>query len=253
MNRSIFPWFLLIAVAALVLRYPVIGLGLIGLTVLALIAHRLGRHQDLPFDEDQGEPESPSTGDARTRQAMTLASWEMGESGTLQNGIIQAIAPWGPFRVQVQYQDFIPYILIHSLQTEETEMVFILRRRQSPLDLPPVVSNTPIRSSAIEYHLRKIPLCAALQPHFDGATNRPRLFRELLDGGLADEVLQLLEHARYRLEDLVFDGREMALIIHPAADPADTPYVTDCLELVQPIVERMIHFLETTPIPSARH
>ncbi len=249
----VFPWFLLIAVAALVLRYPFIGLGLIGLSVVALVAHRLGRHQNLPFDKDLGAPDAPSGGDDRTHKAMTLGGWEMGETGTLQDGIIQAIAPWGPFRVQVQYQDITPYILLHSLRTEETEMVFILRRRQSPLDLPPVVSNTPIRSSAIEYHLRKTPLCEALQTHFDGATNRPRLFRQLLDDGLADDVIRLLEHTRYRLEDLVFDGQEMVMIIHPAADPAESPYVTDCLELVQPIVERMIHFLETTPIPSARH
>jgi hypothetical protein len=251
--KRVYPWFLLIAVAALVLRFPFIGLGLVGLIVVALVSHRLGRHQNLPFDKDLGGPGGPNTADFRTDQAMALGGWEMGETAILEDGMIQAEAPWGLFRVCVQYQDLTPYILLHLLKTEETEMVFILRRRQSSLDLPPVVSNTPIRSSAIEYQLRKIPLDDALQTHFDGATNRPRLFRELLDAGLANEVVQLLEHTRYRLEDLVFDGQVLTVIIHPAADPGESPYIADCLELAQPIVKGMIHFLEKTTIPSARH
>ena len=184
---------------------------------------------------------------------MNLGGWEVGEYGKLQDGVIQGMATWGPFRMRVQYQEHIPYIVLQSLETQETEMVFILRHRQSPLDLPPIVSNTPIHSSSIEYQLRKMSLESSLERHFEGATNRPRLFRQLLESGLASDVEALLSQTQYRLEDVVFNGRELLLIIHPAADPTQSPYVTDCRDMAQPIVERMIHFLETTPIPSARH
>jgi len=249
----VFPWILLIVVSAMIIRFPSIGVGILVLAGLAALAHRMGK----PYDP--GSSESPEykpeikTGQARTEQALTLGQWEAGDDGIIEDGAIHTQLDWGQCRIEVGYKDDIPYIVLYTPPRAETEMVFVIRRKGSGLDLAPLVTNTPIASSAIEYRLKTMSLPDTLNTHFESATNRPRLFRELLEFGLADLVAQQPMTERYRLEDITYNGRELVLTIYPAADPSLAPYIADCQALAEPFAVKLAEFLEITPIPSAQH
>jgi len=152
-----------------------------------------------------------------------------------------------PAQLSVSFHEQLPFIGLNVEFPVETELAFIVRRLGCTLDLPRIVDNTPIPSARIEYRLRKMTLDDSISERFQAGSNRPRLFRLLMGNALAHVLADGLTNSRYRLEDLVFDGKSIVCIVQPAMDPLHGPFVTDTLNYLMPVVSAIHTFVSETP------
>lgn len=209
-----------------------------------------------PAPEAEADPEAPAQSRENeavaVRQALDLARRELGHDETGELAPIDLQTSLGRAQVHVGYASDVPFIGLRQPMGEDTEMAFVIRRRHSTLGLPRLVDNTPIATAKFEYRLRTMPLGDTLAHAFDAGTNRPRLFRELLAGGLGEALESVLYHPQYRLEDMVYGGDSLSLTVHPAADPTDTAWLRDTLDYAEPLCAQVRHFITVTHIPSAQ-
>lgn len=236
---------------------PRVGLVLAGVTIAALLVRYVQR-DDRPGFEGIGHPvppaELPDTALApdRVTDAVNQARRELGQSESSVGGDIEVKTQRGTSVVRVGYQAGLPFVVVRQPVGDETEMALVIRRHHSVLGLPRLVDNTPIETANIEYRLRSMELPGELEGAFDGATNRPRLFRELLGQGLGRQLGEAMYHPRFRLEDLVYGGDSLTIVVHPAAEPTDGPFARDCLAFAIPFGEHVRAFLETHHVSSAQ-
>jgi hypothetical protein len=163
------------------------------------------------------------------------------------------VVPDSNLHLRVGYREDAPFVAVTGELFRKTEMIFAIRRRRSALGLPRLVDNTPLKSAGFEYRLRVIDLPGRLGDTFEAATNRPRLFYELLaQGTLEEQIAAVTHHTQYRLEDLVYGGQHLTVLFQPAADPADTSYANDCIDMAFPFFTTLQAFISTTKIPSAQ-
>lgn len=203
----------------------------------------------LPVTDPIAEPDPVP---ARVMEAMNQGRRELGQTSLEDDSDIEFETMDGHCRVRVGYSREVPYIALRQIIGDDTEMAFIIRRRRSTLGLPRVVDNTPVESARFEYRLRTMDLGEELDHAFDAATNRPRLFRELMDSGFRSELSYLRFHPKYRLEDLVYGGDSLTLIMHPAADPSVHPFLHDSVAFAQPIAQHLREFIGASKIPTAQ-
>lgn len=246
-----------VLLAALTYASPKLALVLAGVAIAAMLVARFNGTPASPSieaAEASGEPEPrpEPRADPRVAAAFNVARRELGQAESEDTSEIEIAPPDGKLRLRVGYHGDAPFIVLRTAMGDETEMAFVIRRHRSAIGLPPIVDNTPIETAAIEYRLRSIPLQSELGSLFDAASNRPRLFRQLLDRGLESDVGELLDHSRYRLEDVVYSGTMLTVLVQPASDPAQVAFVHDCLEFASPIVARLRAFLTEATIPSAQ-
>ena len=250
-----------IALGVLTYLAPRIALVLVGVGVAALLIRSSGRNTPIipPSRVERQEvptPEEPTSSESRTPDrvlgAVNMARRELGQPESSVGGDIEAMTPLGRCVVRVGYQSDNPFIAVRQGLGDATEMAFVVRRHHSVLGLPRLVDNTPIDTANIEYRLRRMQLPGSLSSAFDAATNRPRLFRELLEHGM-DRALQSAQYdARFRLEDVIYGGDSMTVVLHPAADPGDAAYLRDALLFARPFCEEMQDFLAEVPVTSAQ-
>jgi hypothetical protein len=240
-----------------------------GVVIAALMVRDAQRNQPKPVQQDAGfeplavpahttielEPEStvPEPPAEPTPQdvAMTLGRRELGQTGE-REGDIEFTSALGPSRIRVGFHTEVPFIALRQTLGDERELTFVVRRRKSMLGLPRVVDNTPVDTANFEYRLRTIPLPDQLEQKFEAATNRPRLFRELVAGGLETDLEYLLYDPSHRLEDLTYGGDSLTMLIQPANDPTMSPWVHDTLAFARPVTARIRNFLDSAHIPSAK-
>ena len=263
--RWLLPLLVLAGLAILAVRAPQMALILSGVAVAALLVGRARekaagpRAEDLPEDtsptgslEVAVEPEPPEV-DPRVLAAFKVGRREAGLPETEDDEDIALHSAEGfPIHLRVGYRSDIPYIALRTLVSDDTEMAFIVRRKRSPLGLPKVVDNTPIDTARFEYRLRPMPVHPEVDAYYEAASNRPRLFRQLVEAGLGEELERLIHHPLHRLADLVYGGNAVTMLLQPAADPSLVPYVHASIEVVEPLVDRLRTFLEEATIPSAQ-
>ena len=203
----------------------------------------------------QPAPRLPGTNSAeaaRVREALDLARRELDSDSQGDLAAILLETSAGSVEINVGYASSTACLSLRYRLGAEVELAFIIRRKHTTLGLAPLVDNTPISTARFEYRLRTIPLPGPLGAAFDAGTNRPRLFRELLETGLLEELEAVLYHPSYRLEDLVYGGDSLSVAIHPAGDPTQSPWLHSVLSYSAPLTQRIRHFLETVPVSPAQ-
>jgi len=244
----------LIAASLAVIAYisPPIGASLV---VVGLSAYRLRL-----LSENNGEPAIPAadpiidnpTSTADSGAALDQARRELGIPLTRSSDPIELQTAVGKVRLSSGHRNQTPFINVQWFTGEETEMTFIVRRKQSLLGLAKLVDNTPVHGSRIEYRLRAMELPPSLAETYHAGSSRPRLFRELLNSGVAETLRDGLFDPSYRLEELAFTGTSLTAIYVPAASPATAPWARDALERASGFLGLMQSFLANAFIPSAQ-
>ncbi len=192
--------------------------------------------------------------DGRVQNALRIGTHELEHLGLpyarVEHGL-EVELHRGRIRVDLGYYGEVPHITVRGLVGEQTEFAFVVRRRQSPIGLPPLVDNTPL-DTTMEYRLKHMGLNDENERIFKAASNRPRAFRELQESGLEEDLLDASSHARHRLEDLTYSGLFVAVTMQPAADPATAPWLLDAVQFAVPFIERMQSYLAAATIPNAQ-
>lgn len=189
---------------------------------------------------------------SRAIQAMDRARFELGQPESETQEDIVFHTQLGKNRLKVGYHNDTPFVALRTTFPDEAELTFVIRRTRSNLGLPRVVDNTRVDTANFEYRLRHMEIADPAGTHFEAATNRPRLFRELMQSGLQNDLQHALFDPRYRIEDLNYGGDSLTVIIQPAADPSESAFATDCITYARPFTSRVAHFLQTATIPSAQ-
>ena len=237
----------------LVLTYisPPMGATLVFVACAALLFRRMSAP-----DTETPIPESSSVDDPiSTELAGPALDWARRELGLPQTGDGSPLVlntPHGRIELATGHRNHAPFVSVKWLVGDETEMTWIVRRKQSLLGLARIVDNTPVHGSRIEYRLRKMTFSSPSNDAFDAGTSRPRLFNELLERGLADLLQQQHYDLQYRLEEVTFTGTSLTAVYVPAAEPSNSPWATESIKRALPIVQLMATFLVESHIPSAQ-
>ena len=190
----------------------------------------------------------------RTARALALGASELDDEATepaLTSDAIHVDSPFGVADIRVSWHESYPVIEATVPIGHAAEMAFVIRRKNSPLDLAPVVENTPLPGAPVDLRLRRMPLGDGLDDRFEAATSRPRLFRELLDLGLRDALHDVGDQSRFRVEDIVLTGEALVLTLQPAADPAEAPWLAEVMQLASWLTTGVSRFLSSAAVPSA--
>lgn len=249
-----------IALGVLATQQPTIALIFVGVGVAAFLARRTQEEDvdpEVEKDVIATAAAAFTSADAenrrvRARSAMEVARRELGMDAAEDDDSPIPLDETGLSSLRVGYADEVPYVAITHDMGDRTEMTFVIRRPRSMLGLPPIVDNTPLQNAGFEYRLRRMDLGGAVGEQLDGATNRPRLFRELLAGGLLDDLSYAHYDSQFRLEDLVYSGKTLTILVQPAVDPTQTAFAMQALMYAQPLVDRIRAFLLQTEISSAQ-
>jgi hypothetical protein len=247
-------WFTsIVLTVALLIRVPPLGRFALLLLGLAFLAKLVRKMMTEPADsKDNFDTIGTSGATKGPKEVLRLLAEPADEETEDGERELVVQAPEHAFKFTTGLRNEVPVITVEVLIGEPTEMVFAIRRKRSSLALTPLVDNTPIQSASIEYRLRRIPLGRDVASYFDAATNRPRLFRELLSVGFEDALITFVDHPQYRVEDMVYNGKGLTFLIQPALEPTSGQYVDDCVRLVEPLLVKLTSFLETAIIPSAQ-
>ena len=239
------------ALVGLAVANPRLGaiIGLIAsVGVLALWSRR--RSSLVPIEAPGGE----KLQDIRVQRAITVAMEELASHDVPASRSFDGLefdGPEGHVRVEVGYFGDAPFAIVRMDVGDESEFACIVRRRISPIGLPPVVENTPVGAD-IEYRLRDMPLGADIASIFAVATNRPRLVRELLAAGFEEDLRDAAHNSTHRLEDMGYGGRVLSVTVQPAVDPSTSPWLIDVLGFAETFVARLRGFLAEATIPNAQ-
>lgn len=253
-----------LALGILATQQPTIALIFAGVAVAAFLARRTQDEDVDPEAEGEAKKDIIATAAAaftspdaelqrvRARSAMDVARRELSLDPAEDSDSPIPLDQTGLSSLRVGYADAVPYVAITHDMGDRTEMTFVIRRPRSMLGLPPIVDNTPLQNAGFEYRLRRMDLGGAVGEQLDGATNRPRLFRELLAAGLLNDLSYALYDSQWRLEDLVYSGKALTLLVQPAVDPTQSAFAMQALMYSQPLVDRIRAFLLQTEISSAQ-
>ncbi len=238
----------------MVTKNPLVAATLAGVVVAALLVReaRQGNVDPAVFEPEHTPEELAIPSDSRLARAMNVGRRELGQEELPQPEDIEFHSAAGRSKIRVGFHTEVPFIALRQVISEDREITFVVRRRRNTLGLPEVVDNTPVETAGFEYRLRRIELPETLSDKFEAATNRPRLFKELVAEGLDRDLTHLLYDPRHRLEDLTYGGDSLTMLIQPAADPTETPWVHETLAFARPVTNRVAHFLANADIPSAK-
>ncbi|MEC8025349.1 MAG: hypothetical protein VX223_15585 [Myxococcota bacterium] len=246
---------LLIFAAALVIVLTYVSPSMGATLGFVACAALLFRRMSAP-DAETLSPESSFVDDPiSTDLAGPALDWARRELGLPETGDEAPLVlntTHGRIELATGHRNHAPFVSVKWLVGDETEMTWIMRRKQSLLGLARIVDNTPVHGSRIEYRLRKMALSSPSDTAFDAGTSRPRLFNELLERGLADLIRQHHFDLQYRLEELVFTGTSLTAVYVPAGEPSNSPWATESIKRTLPVIQLMARFLAESHIPSAQ-
>ena len=144
----------------MIFKSPALAVMVGGVVAAGLMVRQIQRRtpelDDIPDFPPEPVDRSVETADTaeivnpRLLSALDRGRRELGQEESGATTDIEFHTALGRSRIRVGYHTNLPFIALRQVVSEETEMTFVVRRRQSSLGLPRVVDNTPVETATVE-------------------------------------------------------------------------------------------------------